>query len=127
MAFVGLPSEELAEVIKGDLLKSLIIAVAAVVIVLGVLSWVIIGRQMKKLVQVSDTMEEISGGNLTVKDLEVISSDEIGILSKDVNSMKTALRKLISAVSNSCEQVAASSQELTASADQTAQSINHVA
>ena len=127
MAFVGLPSEELAEVIKNDLLKSIFIAVAAVVIVLGILSWVIIGHQMKKLVQVSDAMEEIAGGNLTVQDLEVTSSDEIGILSKDVNSMKKALRKLLSAVSTSCEQVAASSQELTASADQTAQSINQVA
>ena len=127
MAFVGLPSEELAEVIKGDLLKSLFIAVAAVVIVLGVLSWFIIGRQMKKLEHVSDTMEEISGGNLSIQDLEVTSSDEIGILSKDVNAMKQALRKLLSAVSASCEQVAASSQDLTASADQTSQSINQVA
>ena len=127
MAFVGLPSEELAEAIKSDLLKSFVTAIAAVVVVLGILSWVMIGRQMKKLVPVSDAMEEIAGGNLAIQDLEVTSSDEVGILSKDVNSMKKSLRKLLSAVSTSCEQVAASSQELTASADQTSQSINHVA
>ncbi|MBR5913937.1 MAG: methyl-accepting chemotaxis protein [Selenomonadaceae bacterium] len=127
MIFVGLPSEELADDVKNDLLASLAIAIAVVVVILGLLSWIIIGRQMKKLELVSEAMEEISAGNLAVQDMEVTSEDEIGILSKDMNEMKKKLRVLLRDVLESSEKVAASSQELTANTDQTSTSINQVA
>ena len=127
MIFVGLPSRDLAEVVKKDLLQSVIVTVAIVVVVLGAFSWFVIGHQMKKLVYVSDAMEEIAHGNLLIKDLEVTSTDEIGILSKGVNEMKEKLRHLLRDVLILCEQVSAASEQLTASADQTSQSINKVA
>lgn len=126
MIFVGLPSKSLDDV-KNNLVISIVVAMAIIIVVLGTLSWILIGKQMKKLVHVSDVMEKVSAGNLAIEDLEVTSEDEIGILSKDVNDMKKNLRVLIKDVLESCEKVAASSQELTASADQTSESINNVA
>ena len=126
MIFVGLPSKSLDD-IKNNLILSIVIAMAVIIVVLGGVSWVLIGRQMKKLSQVSDAMEKVSAGNLAIQDLDVTSEDEIGSLSKDVNVMKKKLSKLIQDVLESCERVAASSQELTASADQTSSSINQVA
>jgi len=70
---------------------------------------------------------EIADGNLKLDDVAVQSSDEIGQLGDSFNRMKTNLRGLIQKVSVSAEQVAASSQHLTASADQSAQTANQVA
>ena len=66
-------------------------------------------------------------GTRAAENLEITSSDEIGTLSRDVNEMKEKLRKLLINVLQSCEKVATSSQELTASAEQTSESINNVA
>ncbi|MBQ7477270.1 MAG: cache domain-containing protein [Selenomonadaceae bacterium] len=126
MIFVGLPSKSLDDV-KNSLVISIVAAMAVIVVILGTASWILIGRQMKKLVHVSDAMEKVSAGNLAIPDLEVTSEDEIGTLSKDVNAMKKELKKLLASVLELCEKVAASSQELTASAEQTTDSINQVA
>lgn len=126
MIFVGLPAKSLNDV-ANELIFSILVTMFVIIILLGTLSWILIGKQMNKLTKVSDAMEEVAHGNLTISDLEVTSEDEIGILSKDVNEMKAKLKKLLSSVMTSCETVAASSQELTAQADQTSQSINHVA
>jgi len=69
---------------------------------------------------------EIAAGNLVLDDVAVQSSDEMGQLGDSFNRMKTNLRGLIQKVSNSAEQVAASSQHLTASADQSAQTATQV-
>lgn len=126
MIFVGLPAKSLNDV-ANELIFSILITMAVIIVVLGTLSWIIIGRQMRKLTYVSDAMGEVAHGNLSIQDLEISSDDEIGILSKDVNEMKEKLRRLLKNVLESCETVAASSEELTAQADQTSQSINHVA
>ncbi len=126
MIFVGLPTKSLNDV-ENRLILSTLITMAIIVAVLGSLSWVVIGKQMKKLLDVSGTMAAVSGGNLAIRDLEVTSTDEIGTLSKNVNDMKEKLRRLLVEVLNSSERVAASSQELTASAEQTSESINQVA
>ena len=126
MIFVGLPSKSLDDLVN-ELIFSILKTMVIIIVVLGTLSWVVIGKQMKKLNYVSDAMEEVAHGNLAIQNLEVTSEDEIGILSRDVNEMKEKLRKLLKNVLKSSENVAASSQELTASAEQTSESINHVA
>ena len=126
MLFVGLPSKSLDDV-KNNLIISIVIAMAVIIAVLGGVSWVLIGKQMKKLVDVSDAVGKVAAGNLAIQDLEITSEDEIGTLSKDVNEMKKKLRSLLRGVMEMCERVAASSEELTASADQTLNSINQVA
>ena len=59
--------------------------------------------------------------------LPVTSNDEIGALTRDFNTMKENLQKLIAKMSTNSEQVAASSQELTASSQSSADASVHVA
>jgi len=126
MIFVGLPAKSLDDV-KNSLITSTLIAMVVIIIILGTLSWLIIGKQIKKLLLVSGAMEKVSAGNLAIPNIEVTSEDEIGTLSQDVNAMKEKLRALLRNVLESCEKVAGSSQQLTANAEQTSDSINQVA
>lgn len=71
--------------------------------------------------------EELAKGNLRVDDIPVTSSDEIGTLTNAFNTMGHNLRDLIKHMSRTSEQVAASSEELTASAHQSAEASVHVA
>ena len=59
---------------------------------------------------------QLAKGNLAVENLPVTSSDEIGSLTNAFNTMSGNLRNLISKMAATSEQVAASSEELTANA-----------
>ncbi|MBR1730099.1 MAG: cache domain-containing protein [Selenomonadaceae bacterium] len=126
MIFVGLPAKSLDD-IQNDFIFSIVVTVIIITIVLGIGSWILIGREMKKLSEATAAVEKIAEGDLRIDDLPVTSNDEIGILSQSVNTMKSKLKKLLTKVSDSAEQVAASSEELTASAQETSISIQHVA
>lgn len=69
---------------------------------------------------------ELSHGNLRVQDLAVRSQDEIGALSTAFNEMSASLRNLIGKMSHTSHQVAASSEELTANAQQSADTSVHI-
>jgi len=125
MLFVGLPAQEMD--IQKNFIMSVIVSTLVIMAVLGVLSWFVIGKQMKKLVDVSEALGKVSAGDLRIADLPVTVQDEIGALSTSLNNMKKKLRELVTSVADSAEHVAASSQELTASGSQTADSINLVA
>ena len=70
---------------------------------------------------------QLAQGNLRMEDIAVVSQDEIGSLSKSFNDMSASLRKLISKMASTSEQVAAASEELTANAQQSADASVHVA
>ncbi len=68
----------------------------------------------------------VAGGDLT-RTVEVRSSDEVGVLSKDFNTMVGELRNLVRQVHDLSQTLAASSEELTASAEQSAEVSHQVA
>ena len=70
---------------------------------------------------------ELARGNLKVQDVAVTTEDEIGSLAAAFNDMSKNLRSLISKMANTSNQVAAASEELTASAQQSADTAVHVA
>ena len=70
---------------------------------------------------------EMSRGNLAQQKLAVESDDEIGSLTRAFNTMSDSLRDLIRQMATTSEQVAASSEELTANAQQSADASVHVA
>ncbi len=70
---------------------------------------------------VVSSLELISKGDLTVKELAITSKDEMGILANALNSTVKSLKTLVSQVSQSVEDISAASEEMSASADQTAQ------
>ncbi len=81
----------------------------------------------KPIRKITSSANELAKGNLLGEDILVNSSDEIGQLASDFNTMKENLRLLIKQIVVTTEQVAASSEELTASAEQSAQATNQVA
>ncbi len=70
--------------------------------------------------------QKVAAGDLTNK-ISISSKDEIGQLANATNSMVDNLKNLLHQISGQAGQVAASSEELTASADQSAQAANLVA
>ena len=70
---------------------------------------------------------QMAEGNLAIDALPIESADEIGSLTKAFNTMSSNLRKLIAQMATTSEQVAASSEELTANAQQSADASVHVA
>ena len=70
---------------------------------------------------------QLSKGNLRLDDIRIDSRDEIGTLATAFNDMSHNLRSLIGKMSNTAHQVAAASEELTASAQQSADTSVHVA
>ena len=77
--------------------------------------------------RLEDYSIQLAKGNLAMANLPVTSNDEIGALTRDFNTMKENLQKLIAKMSTNSEQVAASSQELTASSQSSADASVNVA
>ena len=84
-------------------------------------------RIMKPIADLEAHAEELAKGNLSLDDLPITSSDEIGTLTNAFNVMSGNIRKMISHMAKTAEQVAASSEELTANAQQSADAAVHVA
>ena len=124
MAFVGVPAD--AVDVK-SVIMSIAITIFIIVVVLGIISWLLIGREMQKLSIAAGAVGEIAEGDLQIADLPITAEDEIGMLSQSVNDMRKKLRKLLTNVSNASELVAASSEELMASSAQVAQTTEHSA
>jgi methyl-accepting chemotaxis protein len=126
MLFMGIPTKEVDEIQSG-FIRTIAIAVIVLLIVVGAISWFVIGRVVKQLDGLVGHMGEMSQGNLRLEPLPVGSNDEIGLMSEEFNVMLKNLRGLITQMANSAEQVAASSEELTASSQQAAEAATHVA
>lgn len=71
--------------------------------------------------------KQMAEGDFTEKASAAVRNDEIGQLAKALDEMKQHLRRLIRQVGNSADQLAASSEELTAGADQSSQAANQIA
>ncbi|MDR3562114.1 MAG: methyl-accepting chemotaxis protein [Negativicutes bacterium] len=76
---------------------------------------------------VTDALAEVANGNLTVRDLDIETTNEVGRLASALNAMKNNMTGLVRQIQNNSHQVAASAEELTASAEQSAQAANQVA
>lgn len=117
-------SNQLANTSK--MVLGLVVAISAVV---AVATGLIIVRSVTKplhILEVELTKLAENGGDLTQK-IAIDSRDEIGRLAAAVNAFLANLRTTISVVLSNAEQVAAASEELTASAEQSAQASNQVA
>lgn len=122
---VSIPSAEF----KSGFYRSMmwmLVCLGAALLVVGLVARRFLLKTLKPLAEVSEKVALIGGGDLTV-DIEVSSNDELGHLSSAINSMTQNLRSLIIKVSQLAEQVAASSEELTANAEQSAQAASQVA
>ncbi len=122
MLFVGLSVHELDDVNK-NFIVTMAAAIAIILIPIGVVVWVLLGRALRPLHEVTDELEKISRGDLRGEDFPVARSDEIGRLAKGANDMKGKLKALVTNMARSSEIVAASSEELTANSQQASDSV----
>ena len=112
---------------KASGVQTILVIVSLLVGALSVLISIYISRGISRSTMIlAREAAEIADGYLGSDDIVVKSSDEIGQLGASFNKMKTNLRDLIKKVSVAAQQVAASSQHLTASADLSAQTANQV-
>lgn len=93
----------------------------------AIIAVVIGGKIANPVTKIASSAEEIAQGNLSGADPVISSQDEIGMLAKSFALMKQQLRELIRQVDHSASQVAASSEELNATAEQAAMAANQVA
>ncbi|MCY8781078.1 methyl-accepting chemotaxis protein [Bacillus spizizenii] len=116
--------DEIHEAAQPVLHIALIVLAAAIIIGIIVMTLIIrsITTPLKQLVGSS---KRISEGDLT-ETIDIRSKDELGELGKSFNNMASSLRSLIHAIQDSVDNVAASSEELTASAAQTSKATEHI-
>ncbi|TQR19369.1 methyl-accepting chemotaxis protein [Psychrobacillus vulpis] len=80
----------------------------------------------KPITGMQKLMQKAENGDFTIRG-DYKSKDEIGVLSISFNSMLAGLQNLIKQVSQTSQQVAASSEELTAGAEMTNKATEHIA
>ena len=115
--------------------KSIMISLSSLGIVLASIAatWISIqiGGSIKKI---SIYVRKVSEGDLTAEPPTTKSRDEIGVLAKHVEDLSVSIREKICQIVLGAQQVAATSEQLSASADQTAkatevitESVNEIA
>jgi methyl-accepting chemotaxis protein len=109
-----------------NITKSVVAIVIGLILVTAA-AFLISRKISQPILEVAGAAKKVADGDLTIKKINVSSNDEIGQLSKAFNLMTDNLAQLVKQVASASEQVAASSQELTAGAEQSAQASNEVA
>lgn len=105
----------------------ILIIVSSLVSAISIIISIYISRGISKPANIlAHAAAEIADGNLSLDDVPVNSADEIGQLGHSFNKMKINLRDLLQKVSLSAQQVAGSSQQLTANADHSSEAANLV-
>lgn len=105
----------------------LLIALAIFLFIGGGIVWLFANHIIRPIVHLSKQAVEVANGNLQTKSLELAREDEIGRLARAFNQMVNQLREMLRQVGESSVLVATSSEELTASAEQSARASEHIA
>ncbi|BBB90751.1 MAG TPA: methyl-accepting chemotaxis protein [Methylomusa anaerophila] len=109
-------------------LKQSLLGGAFVCILLaGVFIFIISKRIATPITLIRNECMQLAQGDLRERPLNISSYDEIGQLTRDFKEMRNNLYTLVSKVLSQSEQLAASSEELTASAHQSADASSQIA
>lgn len=126
MLYMGIPTAEI-ESIQHEFIGKICITSIILLILIGALAYMGIGRIMKPLEKVTEALKRTASGDFRESGIDYQSHDEIGDLARSLNEMQDSVRRLLKDVSESAQQVAAASEELTASASEVAKSVKAVA
>ncbi|WP_233476286.1 methyl-accepting chemotaxis protein [Paenibacillus sonchi] len=110
-----------------DIIVQPFIIGGSILIVAILAAYLMIRRMVSPLTKLSASVNTIARGDLTHEPLLFNSKDEIGTLARDFNDMTLNLRDIITQVNDTSMLVASSSQELSASAQETNRAGEHSA
>ncbi len=100
-------------------LKFFIVGMVVVAIVAGVIISTLISRNISRPVKiVTDGLNEIAAGNLTIDLLSVKNKDEIGEMATAFNKMGTDVANMVRKINTSAIHLASQSEELSASSEE---------
>lgn len=89
-----------AEIVSITIMSSFILLVVS-----STVSVVMTRRIVRPIIALSNYSEKISSGNLSIKEIEVKSKDEVGQLTKSFNTMKENLRELITRLNKNANEL----------------------
>lgn len=101
-------------------------AAAAILLTIGVI-YLFTNKITASITTIQKECDVLSQGDFRQKQVSIESRDEIGHLAQQFNQMRKILRELIGEIQTEAAQVAAASEQMTASAAQSAKASNHVA
>lgn len=117
---------ELEALAKFTLILILLLIVAAIVV--GVVISTLISQGIAKPVRkMTDSMKEISEGNLQIDRVVIKNNDEIGTLASTFNKMLEDLRGMVTRMRDSSVELASSAEQLSASSEESLASSQMVA
>ncbi|KTD83956.1 methyl-accepting chemotaxis protein [Paenibacillus etheri] len=102
-----------------DIIVQPFIIGASILVIAIVAAYLLIRRMVSPLTKLSRGVNLVAQGDLTHDPISFNSKDEIGTLARNFNDMTQSLRMLITEVNETSMQVASSSEELSASAQET--------
>lgn len=108
-----------------DILVQPFIIGATILVIAILVAYLLIRRMVSPLSKLSRSVNHVAHGDLMQESLVLNTKDEIGTLARDFNEMKENLSRLITEVNDTSVQVASSSQQLSASAQETNRAGEH--
>ena len=108
------------------ILMNILIILVLAVIVGGVIIFIFVNRLTKPIIIIEDKMTQVAQGDLTVTPFQVRTKDEIGRLGEGFNTMLRNLIGLITEITMTAEQVAASAQQLSSSSEESGRTTEHI-
>ncbi len=133
MTFAGKPTAEANHEVYGSIMLMIVSSLSLVTVVIVIIT--LITRKMIKVLKNStDLIEEVSGGNFTVKANKKAPNDEIGDIYRQVGTLSSNLNSLVKNVIGTSEALNAVSDELAEgmnvaynSSDEISQTIQNIA
>ncbi|SMB87329.1 methyl-accepting chemotaxis sensory transducer with Cache sensor [Desulfonispora thiosulfatigenes DSM 11270] len=112
------PKSVITGPIKKMVNRSITQGLIALLVLVGVLFFVVCSIIIKPIKKLMKFSQEIAQGNLSIKELEITSNDELGRLSRSCNTMLSNLREVIDKVINGASTLNVYSQELSGTLDE---------
>ncbi|MGG0657728.1 methyl-accepting chemotaxis protein [Rummeliibacillus pycnus] len=101
-------------------LSVIVMSILLVLLLINIITiLILLSRKIRPLYSMTNFAFEIAKGNLTLELLKHHSKDEIGQLAEAFNHMYSNLKKMITTITQTSDHLAAASEELYASTDQT--------
>jgi methyl-accepting chemotaxis protein len=120
----ALNMEMLTGIYSGIKSSALVLLIALIIV--GVGSWLIIGRLFQPLAAMTNDVSRLGQGDLTLV-IHNKSTDEIGQLASVINMTVQSLRSIVSTVQSNVRLISTSSEELSAATDEAGRAVNQVA